>query len=340
MKSADTKPNKTDKDYQAIIDAGIGFLRAHPQLVQADPYLTALIYDKMAWAMRQDTKNSVKAFDVLDEGIKLLQKSFERHILVGHKAEFLIQDKKTKEAEVLLANEWPNAEAEDLRRVSYLAFPYSSALERQGKGKEAGKLLIEMQRRHPSTVTYFPFEWMPKLMIPTLIKSGSLDEALSWAKLFWMTCPFTEDEINDSTQRLMKVWVAKDLTAAKGQAFIKAQEDSTAVNPLRDVKIPEFNPELLQAELAKEGRTHERLTLYMLQGDWHQAMIVARANMIKNIDNPDAILEVCRVFKAADLNLVRANAFLEYVKTGNGENPVAAFLKEHPENQVPVAQEK
>jgi len=41
-----------------------------------------------------------------------------------------------------------------------------------------------------------------------------------------------------------------------------------------------------------------------------------------------ALGEVARVFKAKDLNLVRANQFLNYAKTGEGENPLAGFWEE------------
>ncbi len=37
----------------------------------------------------------------------------------------------------------------------------------------------------------------------------------------------------------------------------------------------------------------------------------------------------CRVFKAADLNTMRANAFLSYLE-GNAPNPMKDFFTEHP----------
>ncbi len=41
-----------------------------------------------------------------------------------------------------------------------------------------------------------------------------------------------------------------------------------------------------------------------------------------------ALGQVARVFKAKDLNLVRGNQFLEYARTGKGENPLSAFWDE------------
>jgi len=38
-----------------------------------------------------------------------------------------------------------------------------------------------------------------------------------------------------------------------------------------------------------------------------------------------SLTDVARCFKAKDLNLLRANRFLEYQKTGQGENPLPTF---------------
>jgi hypothetical protein len=57
-------------------------------------------------------------------------------------------------------------------------------------------------------------------------------------------------------------------------------------------------------------------------------MATARALMLDQPQSNAGMLEVCRVFKAHDLNFQRANAFLEFCKTGQGEDPTVAFLKE------------
>ncbi len=57
-------------------------------------------------------------------------------------------------------------------------------------------------------------------------------------------------------------------------------------------------------------------------------MLEARRLMIDQPRTNAGLLEVCRVFKFHDLNLKRANTFLEYVKSGQGANPVTDFLQE------------
>ena len=323
-------------DAKAALAGARAWLGAHPNLVKDDPYTLSQVYEWMGWLHRVELKDLPGSQSILDEGIALLSTSFERQILVGQKARFLVWDGKAKEAEALLAREWPLGVAEDIRRVQGLAEPYVELLNNSGKSAQAATMLRELQQKHPANVAWFPFEWLPKLLVESHLKAGEGDEAMGWAKLFWMTAPFREDRVNESTQLLLGAWKAADLTPAKGQAFLKAQEDATSPNPLRDVALPAFKPELVATQLGEFSHprlAHEHITLRIIEGDWHQAMLEARAHMIANIDDPRASVQVCRVFKAADLNLIRANAFLEFLKTGEGPNPIVGFLKEHPKKE-------
>lgn len=327
-------------DAKAALAGARAWLAAHPGLVKDDPYTLSQVYEWMGWLHRVELKDYPGSQTILDEGIALLSTSFERQILVGQKARFLVWDGKAKEAEALLAREWPLGVAEDIRRVQGLAEPYVELLNNSGKSAQAAAMLRELQQNYPARVNWFPFEWLPKMLVESQLKAGASEEALGWAKLFWMAGPFREDRVNESTQLLLQAWKA-ELTPAKGVAFLKAQEDATAPNPLRDVALPTFQPEQITAQLAEFNSprlAHEHITLRIIEGDWHQAMLEARAHMIANIDDPRAAVQVCRVFKAADLNLIRANAFLEFLKTGEGKNPIAAFLKEHPKKNADPAE--
>lgn len=320
-------------DPKAALAGARAWLGAHPNLAKDDPYTLSQVYEWLGWLHRVELHDYPGSQQVLDEGIALLSTSFERQLIVGQKAQFLVWDNKAGQAEALLAREWALAQGGDIRRVDSLARPYVQLLQNSNRSAQAAAMLRELQEKYPGNVNWFPFEWMPRLLVESQSKAGAGDEALSWAKLFWMAAPFREDRVNESTQLLLQAWKAADLTPAKGAAFLKAQEDAGAPNPLRDVSLPAFQPEMMAAQLAEFNSprlAHEHITLRIIQGDWHQAMLEARAHMVANIDDPGAALQVCRVFKAADLNIVRANAFLQYLKDGQGQNPIAAFLKEHP----------
>lgn len=53
----------------------------------------------------------------------------------------------------------------------------------------------------------------------------------------------------------------------------------------------------------------------------------ARRLMKDDPQKAEGALQICRVFKAADLSTLRANQFLLYLD-GKAENPLPAFLKE------------
>jgi len=71
--------------------------------------------------------------------------------------------------------------------------------------------------------------------------------------------------------------------------------------------------------------------MHVMLGEHGDAMLIARRLLL---DNPSkgnvAALEMARVFKAADLNMVRANALLQYMQTGQGINPTDEFFKQYP----------
>ena len=80
------------------------------------------------------------------------------------------------------------------------------------------------------------------------------------------------------------------------------------------------------------AKTHELVGLLIARGDkasLGRAMSLARRLMSEKLESPAGAREVCRVFKAADSDSVRANAFVDYLQ-GKGDNPLPAFSKEYP----------
>ena len=84
-----------------------------------------------------------------------------------------------------------------------------------------------------------------------------------------------------------------------------------------------------------QTRITHLISVLIVQGDLHEAMTQAKRLLIDNPTAPEGAQQICRVFKAADLNTIRANAFIAYLG-GEGTNPMTAFFKEH-EKDVLVA---
>lgn len=148
--------------------------------------------------------------------------------------------------------------------------------------------------------------------------------ALSAARAGYALARFYEAEIKSATELVRKVFMAQ-AEIAKATQFLAAQEDPTAPNPLADVALPTIPDEdrqrLLQVA-AQDPATAVTVHLYLgnNQAALDEAVLcMAEAPAEKSLQ---AIREVARVFKAADLNLGRANAFINYAKTGEGQNPL------------------
>ncbi|PIZ44921.1 MAG: hypothetical protein COY42_13090 [Armatimonadetes bacterium CG_4_10_14_0_8_um_filter_66_14] len=82
---------------------------------------------------------------------------------------------------------------------------------------------------------------------------------------------------------------------------------------------------------AAADNLHARLNAQLALGDYGNAVADAVDEMREAGNSKDklkmtqSLTDVARCFKAKDLNLLRANRFLEYQKTGQGENPLPTF---------------
>jgi len=157
------------------------------------------------------------------------------------------------------------------------------------------------------------------------IAKKDFDGALSIARTGYALCNFNEVEIKQMANLVRRVFVAKG-EFAKGTQFLAAQEDAEKPNPLKDVPMPTVAAELKQQLLQAAGKDPALLChVCLYTGDNETALEHAMAYMAEAsaADAVRSLMEVARVFKAADLNLVRANQFINYAKTGEGENPLA-----------------
>lgn len=191
--------------------------------------------------------------------------------------------------------------------------------------------------------------WMYDRLIDALIKSGKNEEALSWAKLYYATCAFDEESIGRATRALGRAWAANDDFGASSR-FAKAQAatpegNAAPKNPLTEVPLPtpavDLLPKVEAAEKTlqnalrvgqdQDGRTSRALiNVYLSRGDAAslKLAITTAKNLLKTMpDRPEGAQEICRIFKAHDLNTVRANAFIAYLG-GEGKNPLLDLNRE------------
>ena len=190
--------------------------------------------------------------------------------------------------------------------------------------------------------------WIYDALIPKLLKANRAADALGYAKLHYVTGSFDKDSIARATTSLGRVWGDQE-EYQKIRVFAQLQEpnpDAALKNPLLDVKLPEFDAKLFKEHLARtsiavqptaalnRSKAKEQISLLLVKGDYATAMALARRLMKDDPSKPDGTLQICRVFKAADLSVRRANQFLDFLE-GKAENPVPGFLKE--QEAKPVA---
>jgi len=231
------------------------------------------------------------------------------------------------------------------------------ALQKQGKIDEAEDLAAAAALRWPTILENVN---VAGLLSDCAWSRKDYDGMVGAAKLCYMLCAFDEKSIGKARNLVIQALTAKGGPGLATQ-FVKAQESAEVENPLKDVPLPKLtrtgaadallNPvaHVVQPDVAQvsqpvnqAGQTAQpadllaaargyrpaRILAQLALGDFAGALADATAEMrdAKTTDQMvRALGDVARCLKAKDLNLIRANQFLEFQRTGKGENPLPTF---------------
>lgn len=336
-----------------------------------DPNVAADFYTLLADVYTTDLKDPGKALALFERALPIFQKPeykvppYHWMTMIANKASALVASKRLEDADKLLRDnhatllEAANDDNPYGRYAARLTLRAQTALlEAQDKNAETTTALAQFLMEVPRFLTMTGKEgdwddggWPLRELLKRLQKQKRSAEALSWGKLAYRLAAFDKKEIENATRLLNGLWAEQENFPAIAQ-FTKAQTDAAIPNPLSKVTAPEIPPaarESLKKKIADlEGRqvidfgpqkAREIVSLRLLLStseDLREAMNVAYQLLKTRPDLQDGSLQICRVFKAADGNLIRANNFLSYLE-GNGENPVPAFLKETAQPGTPAA---
>ena len=292
---------------------------------QVSPRIEVMMVRDIANFQRRQLKDNALAIQTTEAGIAKYTDVPERSRLIGYKIELLgLND--PDEAVAYGKAQWPAIQKGDAAMWADVAMPYLTVLRAVGDDATRIELLRGVWTGNLSNAGNAAGDWMAPEMARVLIEQGKNAEALSYAKLAWMLAEFKTQSINDATKALLEVWARSDEGGQKSEAFVAAQTDAEAPNPLRDIPLPALS----SAQLARTpSGSEERVTLLLAAGEFRRAMLEARGMMLNRPDAPEGVEQVARVFKAADGKLVRANAFVAWVKAPEGPNPILAFLREY-----------
>lgn len=147
--------------------------------------------------------------------------------------------------------------------------------------------------------------------------------ALAAARNGYAFCDFDEATIKRMAELVRKTLMATG-DFSKGLQFLAAQDDPTAPNPLKEIGGPKVTDQQRDEMLTAVGnKPATRSLVYLYCGEYDKALsdailYIAQATQTEAVKS---IMSVARVFKAADLSVHRANRFIEFARTGKGENP-------------------
>ena len=297
---------------------------------------TSIEAARILW--RGDHSQTENALSLLDMTLQRFPDTRIRYLAVEAKVEILRKSDRLEEAAQLLETTWPQVKSRNLDKVMLpLLSEWVEVLQEQKKPEQAIELLQDTLQNASPLANWVNFY---RLMIDAQVEAGHNEEALRWAGAFFRIAPFEDEDIARATARVTRLWLQDAKTMGNPALFTAAQGDVMASNPLQQVALPELSAPLrasLQARVKSEADKEaapSRIAMFLLLGETHAAMSEAREILLRDPTDPAGTSEVARVFKAADGDVARANAFLEFYRTGKGENPLIEFLREGESREV------
>ncbi|HEY0074115.1 MAG TPA: hypothetical protein VGB77_08445 [Abditibacteriaceae bacterium] len=342
-------------------------IESYQKLYDSRPKMLPLVAIKLTVNVAEAHKKlgqSDKVLEIDDWAIKKYSDDPAIVWLLEHKANTLNSLKKYEETVKLMDDNWfsivRGGQSWEEWLVAYAATCVrhaSDAHDALGQSEKAIPLLLKTLNHIPALWDDkeqgqgdWRDGWLYNALIPRLLKEKRVDEAQSWAKLHYIMAAFDKEALARATTSLGRVWGEKE-EYPKIRIFSQLQEanaEANSKNPLSDIALPTLDEKLFKEHLARtpinleDGKAlnltkaKEAIGLLLAQEDYAHAMNIARRLMKDNPTKPDGALQICRVFKAADGSIHRANQFLEFLD-GKAENPIASFLQEQEKKRVSPA---
>lgn len=179
--------------------------------------------------------------------------------------------------------------------------------------------------------------WAYDTIIKVLLDAKRGKEAMGWARLRFAETPYEAHHIAVASKQLTDTWKLADPDSKGWEDFTKAQADAKVANPLSQYPLPAPDDKLWQNAFDTLSPSptyrHYTITLLIAKGYYGDAMKTAEAI---SGDNPKSALgatEGCRVFKAAQLNLLGASQLINSLQ-GKGSDPLPDFYKSNPSGKI------
>ena len=335
-------------DATGAMAAARAYFDAHPDLhdwnkIQLMSNVADALY--FSGAPAEKKANGQTAIEVLQNGLRQFPTDERRLYLVQKLAQIQRAMGDVSGAEATMEVNWPVALRADQGRWSReLLETHLPMLQEQKRPDDVLQLRREVIEARPVEALYYwtrepgkQAKWWYKegdlsALVKALSASGKREEALSWAKLGWQVSEFSDEGIGAATQLLSQAWMGQDLNLQPVRAFGAAQGRADAPNPLRAVALPRWDKGRLRAAIEK-APDETKVTLLIADGQLGAALEVAKGLIQRDPLGPQGaagVRAVAQVFKAHDLNTLRANAFVAWMSdpATPGENPLTVLTRE------------
>ena len=316
---------------QAAIAEYTRFLEQHADL---DPAIAAATYSALVNLHYSAAKDAPAALAACEKGLDKCGWHPAGILLIAEKARLLTTEKRPGEAEKLIEEQWQRVGTGYAESVNAVLWQYCTALEQQGKKEKllwALRAGLTQLPQLADATQQSPRAWIHERLVAELLAAGRAREALQWAKLRFVVYPLEKEALLAACRMLARVCAADKALAPVAAGLAAAQRNAGAANPLDGVDLPPVDASGRSAHLARlqngGQEIHDRVSMYLVAGMPAAALADVRQWAKERADIPVAP-EVCRILKATDLNLRRANAFARFASTGEGAKPVLEFLKQ------------
>ncbi|MBI3945513.1 MAG: hypothetical protein HY321_06325 [Armatimonadetes bacterium] len=316
-----------------VIDEYSRFFRERQPVSPDDSIRLALRLVGLYYDGRKDAQTAVQ---LCDWALTRYPERASLASVVMEKVRILRAEKRPEEAQQALDAFWGRLAAGQLPPLCAALDAYCALVEREGGPPAVIEALTDWIRRAPLLLCApderDPRAWITPRLVVALVERNRPDEALRYAKAAFLVSAFNEAALTARVRLIARALSLKDREGGASLAFARWQPGAAAPNPLAAVALPEVDAQACAAQLAQwtqPEQVGDRVGLRLVQGDLAGAMVEACRPFAAG-DARTGAAEVCRVLKAADFGVTRANAFLEYLRTGQGANPVEAFFAEHP----------
>ncbi|NLO73879.1 MAG: hypothetical protein GX100_07215 [candidate division WS1 bacterium] len=193
-----------------------------------------------------------------------------------------------------------------------------------GKKAEGRRFVEELPFSRPDVVE-LPGYW--KTRVGMYMGAGENDKAKQAAVWGYRLTPMVADPgKDDALQQLLRTLAVTDGTAGI-EGFLTYLKTGTGTNPLAAIGVlPITEAQREQLETATGGNWGLAVDARLLQGQFTEALQGAQVQALSEGATAQAgVTNIARCFKAKDMHCVRANEYLQWVKSGQGTNPVGTF---------------